>query len=163
MMREKILRTIIFAFVLVFPAAAWAAVTDSPEYWIRKLKDPDKVLLTASRIDEFNRHILAGNNQMADLEAMPERVSGEELLSWLLNDPVPEAGLTPRYDSRGRLFSHASIEWLKNNMNLGAVADENPVWRAVIIERADMRAYPSDEPMNRTPSGASLDTTRYSS
>lgn len=158
------IRTIIFAFVLVFHgASARAAVTDSPEYWIRKLKDPDNVLLTASRIDEFNRHIIASNDQMADLEAMPDKVSGEKLLSWLLKDPVPEAGLAPRYDSRGRLFSNASIEWLKNNMNLGAVAEENPVWRAVIIARADMMAFPSDEPMFMGPSGGSMDTTLYSS
>src|SRR3989338_1865657 len=127
--------TVLFVLVVVFPTAAQAAVTDSPGYWIRKLKDPDKVLLTASRIDEFNRHIRGNNDQMADLEAMPEKVSGEKLLSWLLNDPVPEAGLTPRYDSRGRLFSEGSIEWLKHNMNLGAVSGENPVWRAVIVER----------------------------
>ncbi|MDP2690349.1 MAG: hypothetical protein Q8P48_09610, partial [Deltaproteobacteria bacterium] len=77
-----------FLAFLVISAASSAGRVDDPFFWIERLEAPDAVVLTRAEIEELNNAIIGRVDQMADIWAMPEAVSGERLRDWLLFDPV---------------------------------------------------------------------------
>lgn len=162
-MKTKSLSIILF-FLMFFslPVASIASPSgvNTPGYWIRKLKTPDKPVLTAVEIDALNRSILEEDDQMAEVSAMPDLVSGSVLWGWLNEDIFPTV---KRYDADGIPLDDGFFADLAYNMNLSGVADENPVRFGFIIERADIRAFPEGRPVLKSPEKAAFDTFQYSS
>ncbi|HAO94333.1 MAG: hypothetical protein A2X93_09885 [Deltaproteobacteria bacterium GWC2_56_8] len=150
---------LVFLLLPSMSAAARAGVNNS-DYWIGKLKRPDKAVMTAGEIEALNRSILEGDGQMADVSVLPDLISGSQLQAWLNEDHLP----TPqRYDADGIPLDDGFFAGLAHNMNLSGVADENPVRFGYVIERADIRAFPEVRPVLKSPEKAAFDTFQYSS
>ncbi len=154
--------TLFFLLFLLLPSLAAAARTgvNTPDYWIRKLKAPDKAVLTAGEIASLNRSILEGDDQMAEVSLMPDLVSGSVLWGWLNEDVFPTV---QRFDADGIPLDDGFFADLAYNMNLSGVMDENPVRFGYVIDRADIRAFPEGRPVLKSPSRSAFDTFQYSS
>lgn len=166
MRRSAVILSFLLLIVLLAPSAASARVErDMPSYWIKKLEAPDSPILLPAEIEALNSAILEKNDQMAGLESLPGTISRDKLLEWLLYDPIPSFENTGvwRYDSRGRRVRKAFYEKLLENMNIGAIKDDNGVRFGLITARADIRAFPTDEPLLKKPGSLEFDTLQYSS
>lgn len=158
------LPTSLLLIILVLPHGALASGIDTASYWIKGLPSPDEVVLGSDEIKEFNRITLDGNDQMAELNSMPEFIPDWQLFDWLLYDRIPyEEVMGRRYFSNGRRVPGKFLDGLAHNMNLDGVAGENTVAYGVVVERADVRAFPTDEPMLKRPGRLEFDTVQYSS
>ena len=160
-MTKKILLQILLLLVLV-PVAASASGPkgiQSPSFWIGRLENPDSVVLRPKEIGELDRAIIEGTDQMADVAAMPDAVSGLKLREWLLFDPVPTPE-EPRFTSGGELVKRPFFDALARNMDIKSVLDENPVKFGVVVEHADVRAFPTDTALLKRP--GAFDTVQYS-
>ncbi|MBI5810651.1 MAG: SH3 domain-containing protein [Deltaproteobacteria bacterium] len=157
-----------FLLLLTFSSLPESAGASSrlerPSYWINRLSAPEKVILTDAGIAELNRLIIGRTDQMAEMREFPDAVSGETLLWWLLHDPVlsPENGLDIRFKEDGGEIKNDFFASLADNMNLPGIMDINPVIFGVVIGRADIRAFPADEPVFKRPGGKESDTFQYS-
>lgn len=162
-MKTRSLATSLFFLIFfLLPSLAVAARTGvtTPDYWIRKLKTPEKAVLTDGEIEALNRSILEGDDQMAEVSAMPDLVSGSTLWGWLNEDLFPTV---QRYDVDGIPLEDGFFADLAYNMNLSGVTDENPVRFGYVIDRADIRAFPEGRPVLKSPEKAAFDTFQYSS
>ncbi len=196
-MKTRLLTTL---FLLVFsflPVASRAADDLNNQsywpYWINKLPSPDAVLLEQSEIEFLNRTALDRDDQMADISAMPDKVSRETLISWLNHDPLIDPSSAPRYDLRGAKVNKRFFEIVADNENLSGIKSPSPyplpqgerekrnwsllpsplpargegdavaVRYGVIIERADIRAHPTDKALLKYRSAKGFDTLQYSS
>lgn len=128
--------TIFFAvFLLIFlisgkTFAAGIEITDSratPEYWINKNPDGEKLLLTYRQIDRLNAEILERDSYAADLKNYPETITADKLKARIqkLTEDV-------------RLIGTPSV---MANRNLDALADSK-IKYAVTTERVNIRLLP---------------------
>ncbi len=159
-MRKAVLPIMLFVFA--FPPFSFASPVNRASYWVGMLKSPDTVILGARGIEELNNIIVGQNDQMADLKSLPKTVSGGLLTEWLLHDPLPSTD-AKRYDARGKRLKKAFFDVIFENMDLGGVNGVNEVRRCVILERADVRAFPTDEPVLISPAKKGFDAFQYSS
>lgn len=151
--------------MLLGPACSYAAEPQySPSYWIRKLKSPEEVVLGADGIRELNRMTMSRTDQMAELDSMPAFVPDWLLFNWLFHDGVPyERAYGKRFFGDGRVVGKDFFDGLVSNMNLDGVAAENPIAYAVVVERTDLRAFPTDSAIFKRPGKLEFDSVQYSS
>lgn len=158
---KKILLGALFLLLFLIPALSYAATPiNSPSFWIKKLKNPDDSVLSMDEIETLNSMILDDVEHMADMESMPDTVSGDRVFEWLwtgfLLNPVD------RYDSSGTKFPEEFIDDVAYNMGLDAIAEEAEIRFGVVVSRGDIRALPTDEPMYTSRRGG-FDTIQYTS
>ncbi len=164
-MRTRLLKIlpalILLGIMMANPSGtSLAADIDSASYWIKRIEAPDAVVLTDAEIQELNKLVLEKTDQMADISGMPPGVSREQLLAWILYDPMPEN--IDRYDSHGKKIKKHFFSELSRNMNLEDVKESNGVRFGVAVKRADIRAFPTDEPSLKKPGADDFDTFQYS-
>lgn len=158
---RKIALGLLFLLLFLIPALSYAApAVNSPGFWIKKLKNPDEVVLTKGEIDALNSIILDEVDQMAELSEMPDFVSGDRVFEWLWTGFV----LEPRawYDDRGLRLTDAFMEEVALDMNIDGIPEEAAVRFGVVVARADIRALPTDTTMHTGPSRG-FDSIQYTS
>ncbi len=149
--------------LFAFPPLSFASQKiNKASYWIDRLKSPDRVILTPEEIEGLNGIIFAQNGQMADLDTFPGVVPGASLREWLLHDPLPLRG-AKRFNSRGKKLKDEFFDGLFEDMNLDGVNEENEVRLCVLFERADVKAFPTDEPVLISPGKKGFDAFQYMS
>ncbi len=160
-MKNRLLHIIpVFFLVVGSPLLSSAKTVTRASYWINRLDNPDAVVLTSLEIGALNRTILEKTDQMADIASLPPAVSHEQLIEYLLYDPIPDV---TRFDLHGKRIKKEFFAKLYRNMNLGEVRESNEVKFAVVVRRADIRAFPTDEPVLKWPGSLEFDTVQYSS
>ncbi|MCC6501878.1 MAG: SH3 domain-containing protein [Deltaproteobacteria bacterium] len=158
---KKILLGLLFLMLFLIPALSYAAAPiNSPSFWIKKLKNPDTAVLSQDEIETLNAMILDDVEHMADLESMPETVSGDRVFEWLWTGFLLKPGA--RYDSSGKKISEEFIDDVAYNMGLDSIAEEYEIRFGVVIERGDIRALPTDAPMYTSRRGG-FDMMQYTS
>lgn len=130
------------------------------DFWIERLENPDKPMLTQEQIVQLNDSILDENDEMADVLKSDDAVSKQELIDWLLKDPLP----TDRqmFDKKGKPVKDVFYKALADNMNMEGIKESNELMFGVIVKRADIRAFPTDEPALKNPSAGDFDAFQYS-
>jgi len=160
---KRLLAGSVLALLLSVPVRA-AGPLNSPKFWIDNLDSPDEVVLGADEIRELNRRTVAMTDQMAELDSMPSFIPDWMLFDWLLYDGVPyESAYGKRFFSGGRVVGRAFFDSLVDEMNLEGVAAENPVAYGVVVERADLRAFPTEAAIYKRPGKREFDSVQYSS
>lgn len=124
------------------------------EFWVRKLPDPDKIILSEGKIAAVNREIrkmLPG--VIRDLAAYPEEVAGEELRVLLEERTFPEKMLYHGGHPVGASF----FEDLSREMNLKGIGDANRVRYAYTVRRTGIRTFPTALMITDKPDERELD------
>lgn len=135
-------------------------ITISPSFWISQLDNPDTVLMNAEEINNFNNTIIASIDQMAKVSAIGETISGDKIKEYLLHDPLPTD--KTMFDKNGRRIGKRFYRNLEKNINLENVKDAVPIKFGVIVKKADIRGFPTIEPILEHPKSLDFDTVQYS-
>ena len=141
----KLMLFVLLCAVLLWKgtAAAEAAVLlpgqeQRADYWLSRLQDGDRVLLTQREIDRLNKKM--GGVDFADYPAALSRAElTQEIESEQSEFPYREI-----YVRKGEL-SLADYQQVMDNCNLNAVKASNPVRWAVTVCRTNLRELPSLE------------------
>ncbi|OGP30936.1 MAG: hypothetical protein A2073_07915 [Deltaproteobacteria bacterium GWC2_42_11] len=145
-----------------FSADAYAYdVTRSPDFWISRLDNPDAVLMDDFRIKMFNEEIIASIDQMADVSRMGETIAGDIIKGYILEDPLPKD--KAMFDRNGRKVREAFYRQVEKNFNLDGVGNEVRVRFGVMVKRADIRAFPTLDPLFKSAGSKGFDAVQYSS
>ncbi|HWP91170.1 MAG TPA: transglycosylase domain-containing protein [Thermodesulfobacteriota bacterium] len=150
---------------IVVPPQPPSKILD-PNYWISKLSDPDKVIMTDTEINYFNRRALLISGGI-DIFGFPDSLSGREVIDKIVeasglsslatkyqtnNDSFIEPKtinvgheLLIRYDRNNNLLSKNFYYDLIYKLNLDKISDEVRIRYALVTERTDVFAWPIDE------------------
>lgn len=116
------------------------------DYWIDKLKDPDKILMTKESIAKWNEMVIDSKNRdgidfYRFFDGTSISLSKDEL-----EKAVNELGFTESqlYRSNGEEITQEMIDEIALNKNLEGIKDENPIEYAVIVRKTDVRILPTD-------------------
>lgn len=124
-------------------------------FWIDRLQAPDEVLLDSAQIAAQNAALYARDASMHDLRALPATLPAAQVRSWITALAPPSTRVL--YDGHGQRVSGSTLDALRAQCNLAALASDPPVRFGLIVRRADLRALPADGRMSSTVADADID------
>lgn len=162
--KMKIVKIILFTVMLILSCLWLEASAYLPVYkagfWIGRLDNPDESILTPRQIEKMNNTILDENDEMANVTESGNTVSRQDLIEWLFEDPIPQD--KKMFDKKGQVIKGNFYKEVMDNMNTTGVAESNGLIFGVIAKKADIRAFPTDEPVLKSPSAKDFDAFQYS-
>ena len=114
----------------------------SPEYWIRKIDNADKVIMTPQEIENFNRKIINKVGMVCDIETYKESLKKDELIKLIKSYEIPKKSMYNRY---GNLIEEDFYDDVIENTNLEKIEDVNPVKYGIAIRNTSIRSFPTEE------------------
>lgn len=127
----------------------------TPSFWIEKTSDREELVLTAQQIVALNKNSFATDKTMVDLSDYPDEFAADKLTAAIRTiSRVPD---TPRYYPDGTLLTDDDYARYEASLNLQSIADGKPVEFGLVVQRANMRSYPTDDAIYKTPTPDNLD------
>ena len=126
------------------PASGVIGVEDaylSPEFWIARLGQPDRVLLDSAAIAAQNALLMRIDDSMHDLRAMPASLSREQVAAWINDLSAPPA--KPLYDVDGHAVPATKLDEVVANLDLAAIPLQQPTRFGLVVQRAALRTFPT--------------------
>lgn len=113
----------------------------SPDYWLDALAEPDRIILTPAQIAQQNARMVAEEPSIFDLEALPARLSGDQVSGWIQDlASLPTRDL---FDEQGRKVEADVLAAIGANRALDAVPADQATRYGMAVQRADLRAFPT--------------------
>ncbi len=138
---------------------------ERPGFWVKKIENPAKPLLTPDKIQKMNEENLQkqtlGIYRIRDLK---ETWSREEILSFLKAD-WESFGKNEevRYGKSGARLGESFWNKLRSSLCEELIQETDRMLFALVVKRTDIRIFPTDEPSMRTPNQQEFDLFQQSS
>lgn len=110
-------------------------------FWLKRLDHPDRVIMDAQAVRDYNAKVQRLDPYVYDLKALPEQLDGKTLHEWVAPDSaLPERTL---YDVHGKQVPKATLQQFVDNLALDAIPAEQQVTYGLVVHRAAVRTYPT--------------------
>jgi cell wall-associated NlpC family hydrolase len=114
----------------------------SPEFWIARLPDADRVLQDAATIDAQNGRMMRIDASMHLLRALPPTLAGPQVAGWIEHlARRPEGQL---FDRAGVPITAAALDKAIDNRNLAIIPARQDTRYGMVVRRAALRSFPTD-------------------
>ena len=163
--RKLLLLAIILSFMISSGSSAAARLPgvspkmETPEFWIKKIKNPNHPLLRSEEIEKMNEENLKREDLFLwRVKDLKEEWNREEILTQLREDwdGFQSTG-------NGNLFREPFWSEVKRNLNYEALGERNRVLFALVVKRTDIRFFPTDEACTNIPGEDRSDRFQHSS
>ena len=138
---------------------------EEPEFWIKKLKNPNRLLLTPEEIQKMNEEGLRRQDLLlCNVKDLKEEWTREEILSLLREDwegfgRKDEA----RYDKYGNPLAEPFWIELEKNLNEESLEERSRMVFGLVVKRTDIRFFPTREICVNSPTNSEFDQFQHSS
>jgi hypothetical protein len=138
---------------------------ERPIYWIKKIKNPSRIMFTAEAIEKMNEENLRRQDlHLFRIRDLKEDWTREEILHLLKEDwknfGKPQE---PSYGKNGVSPNDFFWDELKNKLNQDLIQKSSRMLYALIVKRTDLRVFPTDEPSMSFPHRYEVDLFQHSS
>ncbi|NLG58884.1 MAG: NlpC-P60 family protein [Gammaproteobacteria bacterium] len=151
------------------PAAAAAPTADAPplavpglleehlgpDFWISKLADPDRVILTPAQIASQNARMVAEDQSIFDLAALPSRLDAARVRGWI--EGLATMPTRELFDEQGQPVAGSVLAGIQDNVAIGAVPASQDTRFGMVVRRADLRAFPTALRVFHSPDNSDID------
>ncbi|AWL12840.1 hypothetical protein HMF8227_02388 [Saliniradius amylolyticus] len=113
----------------------------TPEFWLDEQSQPNQTLLSQQQIQTLNQNTFQVQNELANLAALPENYTDEQLL-----EKIQQTSSIPKWDrfyADGTPLSDQLYQKYLSNLNREGLNKTNPVQFGLVTERTHMRRFPS--------------------
>jgi hypothetical protein len=130
---------------LPVPASGVPGMQDAyltPEFWVARQAEADRVLMPRAAIDARNARLFAQDASMHDLAALPGALERARVAGWIeaLASPPTRA----LWDEAGAPVPQATLDAIVGNRALAAVPATQPTRYGLVVQRADLRTFPTE-------------------
>ena len=135
-----------------------------PGFWIDKIRNPSRLLLTPGQIDKMNEETLKTPGlYLCRVKDLKEEWTRAEILDLLREDwqGFGESSEV-RFGGDGRPLDGSFWRNLKKNINDDEIEDPTRPIHGLIVKRADIRVFPTDEPSFASPADKVFDRFQHS-
>ncbi|TWT23611.1 NlpC-P60 family protein [Luteimonas marina] len=127
----------------------------SPDYWIDRLRNADRVILDRDAIAAQNATMQRIDPSMHDIEQLPVTLEAEQVQAWIEKaSPPPTRTL---YDEAGKEGSQRAIDKLVAALNLKGIPQTQVTRYAMVVRRANLRTFPTHLRVFSTPDDRDID------
>lgn len=111
-----------------------------PDFWLQHLADRDKIIMTGSGIERYNRKAFAECEVLKDLRSFPAVIGGEQLRA-----SIEKVSVRPQKKLylNGEEISEEYYDALENLLNLDQIKKLTEVRFGISVKRTEMRAFPT--------------------
>ena len=117
---------------------------NTPGFWIGRLAEPDKVILSEDEIHQLNSDIRTRLRLTKDITEFPEEFDGPELRAILHRELDGFRNMT-LYGADGRQVSESFYASIENKMSLESISSGVEVRFGFVVCNADQRLLPTAE------------------
>jgi cell wall-associated NlpC family hydrolase len=137
----------------IVPGVTAAKLT--PDYWIARTPQPDAVLLEPAGIAAQNARLAEVGPAVLDLSTLPERLSAADVKDRIRSISSPPTATL--YDEAGEPLSPFAIPSLLDALAIDQITDEVAVRWGMVLQRADLRAFPTTQRVFTTAGDTDID------
>ncbi|MCW0378638.1 hypothetical protein NB697_001484 [Xanthomonas sacchari] len=112
-------------------------------HWIARLPAASAPLLEATQRAAFNARLLRDDPSMHDLTALPTQLPAAQVRAQILALSAPPTRTL--YDTRGAVLDAARLQVLQHALALEALPAQVQPRYALVVQRADLRRFPTAE------------------
>lgn len=99
----------------------------------------DEVILNYNQIQNYNQKIKSKTNTIYDLNNI-SNVTKEEILNYINYYKIPTL---PKYDGEKEI-DDSTVNEILQNRNIDAISNSNNIQKGIIINRSNLRSFPTD-------------------
>jgi cell wall-associated NlpC family hydrolase len=119
-------------------------ITDAqltPDFWIRLLPNADAVVMDRAAIATQNAKLAQVDPTIHDLAALPATMSRADIAASI--GKLSTRPARAMYDEQGKPVPAATLDAAVDNLALDRIPDSTPVRYGLVVERADLRTFPT--------------------
>lgn len=127
------------------PPSGIAGMTDaqlSPDFWIARLTDADRVIIDANGVDALNRKVMRLDPSMHDIRHLPATLTGDQVTGWIRK--LSSRPTKPLFDEQGKPVAADTIDALLANDAIDAVPARVTPRYGMAVNRAPLRGHATD-------------------
>jgi hypothetical protein len=113
----------------------------SPDFWIKRLSHPDRVVFDTAAIAAQNDKLVRIDDSMHDLRALPATLDREQVTGWI--EDLSSRPDEPLFDVDGKPVPSTTLDAIVANLALDAIAEQQPTRYGMIVGRAPLRTFPT--------------------
>lgn len=135
-----------------------------PQFWIDKVRNPNRLLLRPDQIQQMNDAILKRTDlYLCRVKDLKEEWTREEFLDLLKEDWQGFGETTEvRFGRDGRPLNESFWKELKRNINADEIRERNRLSFGLIVKRTDIRVFPTDQSSLYSPANSEFDRFQHS-
>ncbi|MDI3310984.1 MAG: SH3 domain-containing protein [Thermoanaerobacterium sp.] len=111
------------------------------EYWLKKIPDRDRLIMTRDDIVKFNQGIVKKCDSVYDLRSYRDSFTYDELLSLIKEYKLPEKEM---YFRNGETVKRDFYHYIADNLNISEIKEVNPVQYGITIRKTSLRGFPTE-------------------
>lgn len=111
------------------------------EYWIKKIADADRLIMTQNDIMKFNQEIVEKCDSVYDLRSYRDSFTYDELLSLIKKYKLPEKEM---YFRNSETVKRDFYHHITDNLNISEIKEVNPVQYGITIRKTSLRSFPTE-------------------
>ena len=127
----------------------------SANYWVNQTENTDQVLKDQRGISEFNTALFSTNENMVDLSFFPQQLPGDDVRARIR--AISKRNKSELYNPAGDALGSKGYKKYEDDLGLESISDTVEVRFALVVKRADMRTYPTDNRYYKSPDDQNLD------
>ena len=113
----------------------------SPEFWVARLHQPDRVVFDTAAIAAQNDRLMRIDASMHDLRALPSALERGQVIGWI--DALSRRPVKPLYDLEGKPVPSAMLDAIVANLDPAAIAARQATRYGLVVRRAALRTFPT--------------------
>lgn len=149
---------------ICFPTQASSSGLEDPLFWINKIQNPNRLLLTPSEIETMNEINLKRHElQLVSIREMKEEWSREEIHSFLIEDWKSfGSSRRPQFGKDGTPLKDSFWSSIKGKIHHDGLKERNRLLFGMTVKRTGIRVFPTDEISMSGPASTGIDLFQHS-
>jgi len=131
-------------------------------FWIAKIKDPDRIILDAKAVEEFNRKVERELNLIINPLTEPARHNGKTIKNDLQKE-IESFSKGKFYTANGKAADKSFYEAIRQNINLPRIKNQINARFGFLSHYDNQRLLPTDELLTREEGDVEFDELQNSS
>ena len=112
-----------------------------PTFWVAQQGAPDDALATPTAIAAQNTALLAQDDSMHRVDALPAELTREQVRGWI--EGISRRPTSPRFEAGGKPVEDAVLDALVADLALDAIPATQATRFGLVVRRAALRAFPT--------------------
>lgn len=127
----------------------------TPDYWIARLRQPDRVILSRDQIAQQNVRMHDEDPSLHDIQALPGTLDADQVTAWITALSVmPEREL---YDETGAVGTKRQMARIEANLALKSIPQTQVTRYGMAVRRAALRTFPTRLRVFNSPGDTDID------
>lgn len=127
----------------------------SANYWVKQTENAGQILKDQREIAEFNTRLFSTDTNMVDLKVFPQQLAGEDVRARIR--AISKPNRSELYNPAGAALGAEGYKIYEANLGLENVSETVEVRFALVVKRADMRTYPTNNRYYKSRDDQNLD------